>query len=47
MHIMIIRGMKILMKPIEVLAHFEENGTPHPIRLKFEVGTCEWFLWKI
>ena len=24
--------MKILMTPIKVLAHFEENGTPHPLR---------------
>ena len=26
--------MKILMTPIKVLAHFEENGTPHPLRFK-------------
>lgn len=26
--------MKIHMTPITVLAHFEENGTPHPLRLK-------------
>jgi len=82
--------MKILMTPITVLAHFEENGTPHPLRfkldddairiehvvsvteeklagnkmlcfrchseidgvlkpyeIKFEVGTCRWFLWKM
>jgi len=82
--------MRILMKSIEVLAHYEENGTPHPIRftidgkdiriekvismteeklagnkmlifkcqseidgvlkpfeLKFELGTCKWYLWKM
>lgn len=82
--------MKILSTPITVLAHFEENGTPHPIRfkladkeikieqvvtiteeklagnkmlcfrcqseiggelkpfeIKFELGTCKWFLWKM
>lgn len=82
--------MKILSTPISVLAHFELNGTPHPIRfkladkeikieqvlstteeklagnrmlifkcqseidgelkpfeLKFELGTCKWFLWKM
>lgn len=82
--------MKILSTPIEVLAHFEQNGTPHPIRfkladkeikiervismteeklagnkmlcfrcqseiggelkpfeIKFELGTCKWFLWKM
>jgi len=82
--------MKILSTPIEVLAHFEENGTPHPLRLKlngetikieqvvsvteeklagnrilifrcqseikgelkpfeikYELGTCKWFLWKM
>ena len=82
--------MKILMTPIKVLAHFEENGTPHPLRfkladrelkielvlsmteenlagnkmlcfrcqseidgamklfeIKFELGTCKWFLWKV
>jgi len=82
--------MKILMTPIEVLAHFETDGTPHPLRLKlndkeirieqvvsvteeklagnkmlcfrcqseikgelrpfeikFEIGTCKWFLWKM
>ncbi|WP_298202082.1 hypothetical protein [Desulfosporosinus sp.] len=27
--------MKILMKPIEVLAWFE-NGTPHPLRFKLD-----------
>ena len=26
--------MKILMTPITVLAHFEEDGTPHPLRFK-------------
>lgn len=78
------------LTPIEVLAHFENDGTPHPIRfkrggetvnieqvisvaeeklasnkmlclrcqseiggvlkpfeIKFEVGTCKWFLWKM
>jgi len=82
--------MKIYMTPIEVLARFEQNGTPHPLRLtlnnkelkidqvlsmteekmagnrmlvfrcqseikgelrpfeiKFELGTCKWFLWKM
>lgn len=82
--------MKILSTPIEVLAHFEENGTPHPLRfklnnkeikieqvismtenklagnrqllfvcqseigeelkpfeIKYELGTCKWFLWKM
>lgn len=82
--------MKILMTPVEVLAHFEENGTPHPLRfklndkelkieqvvsmteeklagnrmlvfrcqseiggelkpfeIKFELGTCKWFLYKM
>ncbi|HBV85745.1 MAG TPA: hypothetical protein DEF42_03600 [Desulfosporosinus sp.] len=82
--------MKIYSTPIEVLAHFEENGTPHPLRIKingkelrieqvlstieeklagnrmlvfrcqseikgelrpfeikFEMGTCKWFLWKM
>ena len=82
--------MKILSTPITVLAHFEENGTPHPLRftlndkeikieqvvsvteeklagnrqllfrcqseidgamklfeIKFELGTCKWFLWKV
>lgn len=80
--------MKIYMTPITVLAHFKENGTPHPLRMKlndqeiriqvlstteeklagnrmmifrcqselngelkpfeikFELGTCKWFLWK-
>jgi len=82
--------MKILMKPIEVLAHFE-NGKVHPLRLKFadqdavkieqvvsttedklagnkiltflcqseikgelrpfrikfEINTCKWYLWKM
>ena len=83
------RRMKVLMKPIEVLAWFE-NGTPHPIRfrldnkevkieqvvsmteekiagnrmlcfrcqseingelrpfeIKFEIETCQWFLYKM
>lgn len=26
--------MKILSTPIEVLAHFETDGTPHPLRFK-------------
>ena len=82
--------MKILSTPITVLAHFELDGTPHPIRfnladkeirieqvisvteeklagnrqllfrcqseiggelkpfeIKFELGTCKWFLWKV
>ena len=82
--------MKILMTPITVLSHFEENGTPHPLRfkladqehkieqvvsvteeklagnkmlcfrcqsefdgelkpyeIKYEVGTCKWFLFKM
>lgn len=82
--------MKILSTPITVLAHFELDGTPHPIRfkhagqeirieqvlsmteeklagnrmmifrcqseidgalkpfeIKFEIGTCKWFLWKM
>lgn len=26
--------MKILSTPITVLAHFESDGTPHPIRFK-------------
>lgn len=28
--------MKILAKPIEVLAHFEQNGTPRPYRLNLD-----------
>ena len=28
--------MKILSTPIEVLAHFDNDGTPHPIRFKFD-----------
>ena len=82
--------MKILSTPIEVLAHFETDGTSHPLRLKlngetikieqvvsvteeklagnrmlifrcqseidgvlrpfeikFELGTCRWYLWKM
>ena len=81
--------MKIQMNPITVLAHFETDGTPHPIRfklndqeiriqvlsvaeeklagnkmlcfqcqseidgelkpfeIKFELGTCKWFLYKM
>ena len=81
--------MKTLMTPIEVLAHFDMEGKPHPLRLKlegetvkigvistteeklagnkvilfrcqseidgilkpyeikFELGTCKWFLWKM
>jgi hypothetical protein len=78
------------MTPITVLAHFEEDGTPHPLRfklndweykieqvvsvteeklagnkmlcfrcqseidgvlkpfeIKFEIGTCKWFLFKM
>ena len=82
--------MKILSTPIEVLAHFDNDG-PHPIRfkladetiqrieqvvsvteerlagnkmlcfrcqseidgelkpfeIKFELGTCKWYLWKM
>lgn len=81
--------MKILSTPISVLAHFETDGTPHPLRftydnqeikihvistteeklagnrmlifrcqseikgelkpfeIKYELGTCKWFLWKM
>ena len=82
--------MEIHSTPITVLAHFEEDGTPHPLRfkladrelkieqvlsmteenlagnkmlcfrcqseidgamklfeIKFELGTCKWFLWKV
>ena len=82
--------MKILMTRITVLAHFDTNGIPHPLRfkladkeikieqvisvseeklagnkmmifrcqseiggelrpfeIKFELGTCKWFLWKM
>jgi len=82
--------MKIHSTPITVLAHFETDGTPHPIRftlngietrieqvlsvteeklagnkmlyfrcqseiggvlkpfeIKFELGTCKWYLWKM
>ena len=82
--------MIILSTPITVLAHFEIDGTPHPLRfkladkeikieqglsvteeklagnkmlifrcqseiggvlkpfeIKFEMGTCKWFLWKM
>ena len=82
--------MKILSTPISVLAHFENDGTPHPLRfkladktikieqvvsvteenfagnkmlcfrcqseiggelkqfeIKFELGTCKWFLHKM
>jgi len=82
--------MKILHTPITVLAHFEQNGTPHPLfltladkelkiehvvsvaeeklagnkilcfrcqseiggelkpfEIRFELGTCKWFLWKM
>ena len=82
--------MKILATPISVLAHFELDGTPHPLRftlndkelriervtsmteekiagnrmllfrcqseiggdlrpfeLKYEPGTCKWYLWKM
>lgn len=82
--------MKTQMTPITVLAHFDLNGTPHPLRfkladktikieqvvsmtedklagnrmmcfrcqsefdgvlkpfeIKFEVGTCKWFLFKM
>ena len=81
--------MKTLSTPITVLAHFETDGTPHPLRykladkeikieqvlsvteeklagnrmlifrcqseikgelkpfeIKFELGTCKWYLWK-
>ena len=33
--------MKILSTPIEVLAHFEQNGTPHPLRLKHNGDTIK------
>ena len=82
--------MKILTTPISVLAHFEADGTPHPLRfklndktikieqvvsvtkeklagnkmlcfqcqseikgelrpfeIKFELGTCKWYLYKM
>ena len=82
--------MKTRIAPIEVLAHFDLIGTPHPLRLKlngetikieqvvsmteeklagnrmlifrcqseikgelkpfeikYELGTCKWFLWKM
>ena len=82
--------MKILSTPISILAHFETDGTPHPLRLKlngetikieqvvstteeklagnrmlcfrcqseisgalkpfeikFELGTCKWYLYKM
>jgi len=82
--------MKILSTPISVLAHFETDGTPHPLRfklngetlkikqvlsvteeklagnrmpcfrcqseikrelkpfeIKFELGTCKWYLYKM
>ena len=82
--------MKTQMTPITVLAHFDNNGTPRPIRfkladkevkieqvvsvseeklagnrtmifrcqseiggelrpfeIKFELGTCKWYLWKM
>ena len=82
--------MKILSTPIEILAHFETDGTPHPLRLKhngetikieqvlsvteeklagnrmlcfrcqseikgelrpfeikYEIGTCKWYLYKM
>jgi len=82
--------MQILMTPIEVIAHFDIEGKPHPLRLKlegeavkigqvistteeklagnkmlifrcqsevdgelkpfeikYELGTCKWFLWKM
>ena len=82
--------MRILMTPIEVIAHFKDDGTIHPLRfklnedtirieqvvsmteeklagnkmlcfrcqseidgvlkpfeIKYEVGTCKWFLWKM
>ncbi len=82
--------MKILSTPITVLAHFDNDGTPHPIHfkladkeikieqvvsvteekqagnkmmvfrcqseiggelkpfeIKFELGTCKWYLWKM
>lgn len=82
--------MKTLSTPISVLAHFETDGTPHPLRfklndkelkieqvisvseemlagnrmlifrcqseirgelrpfeIKYEIGTCRWYLWKM
>ena len=33
--------MKILSTPIEVLAHFETDGTPHPLRLKLNGETVK------
>ena len=82
--------MKILSTPVEVLANFDNDGIPHPIRfkladkeikieqvvsvteekqagnrmmifrcqseiggelrpyeIKFELGTCRWYLWKM
>ena len=82
--------MKTQMTPIEVLAHFDNDGILHPIRfkladkeakiehvvsvteekqagnkmmifrcqseingelrpfeIKFELGTCKWYLWKM
>lgn len=33
--------MKILMKPIEVLAWFDNNGIPHPLRIKINGNHVE------
>ena len=33
--------MKILLTPIEVLAHFDNDGTPHPIRFKLADKTLK------
>ena len=33
--------MKILSTPITVLAHFEDDGTPHPLRFKLNGETLK------
>ena len=33
--------MRILSAPIEVLAHFENDGTPHPLRFKLNGETIK------
>ena len=33
--------MKILCTPISVLAHFENDGTPHPLRFKLKGETIK------
>ena len=33
--------MKILATPIEVLAHFENDGTPHPLRFELNGETLK------